>query len=605
MLTLQMINNLYKKFTLMKKKKISIGLLTLIGLATISLSSCSTDNNYDFDEIDTTIGIGGDELVIPTSSTDIIKLSDVLELEENGSVVEDAVSHDYVFRQTGADVAAAHPMIDKIVISKQSSTSNSITLNFNSASGVKGKRAASTTISAEGNVEAFEYVGNKPDDVVSLSSVDVESKVNINVVFPTGLSSIISTFDNITVALPEFMTIEGVSSNCSFTQTGSKLSFNNVSASNNLSIEANITKLDFNATDTSLGNIQITSDGKIKLNGNVHLAVSTSNINFAGVSSIPENVEITSSMTLGEFTVNGATGKFSPSIELSNLGEVNITGIPDFLTGGNVVVDLYNPQITLSLTSDTEVAGLIDGTITSVKDGQTLATIYVNDIPVNPNATTNVLICRRGESIGIYDKIIVNDNLSDLIKTIPDKITFTATASADATKECYFELGKQYTIKPAYSVDAPIAFAENANIEYKDTLDGFNDDIEDFELAEGAYLSLTANITSCVPAYLSVDATPIDINGNALSSSDLAVEVTGEIAASADGVTETVSPIEIKITQNSEDALDKLDGILLTVSGKASSGNGSVTGITLNAERHTLVAKDITIKIVGKVIGNF
>ena len=38
-------------------------------------------------------------------STEIIPLKDVLELEENGSVIEDELTGDYVFRQDGADVA--------------------------------------------------------------------------------------------------------------------------------------------------------------------------------------------------------------------------------------------------------------------------------------------------------------------------------------------------------------------------------------------------------------------------------------------------------------------------------------------------------------------
>lgn len=80
--------------------------------------------------------------------------------------------------------------------------------------------------------------------------------------------------------------------------------------------------------------------------------------------------------------------------------------------------------------------------------------------------------------------------------------------------------------------------------------------------------------------------------------------VTGNIAASQDGVNPATSPLSIKITQLNDDALKKLDGIRIKVLGKASSEGQMVTGITLNAERHTLKLNDIKVKLVGKVIAD-
>lgn len=42
-----------------------------------------------------------------------------------------------------------------------------------------------------------------------------------------------------------------------------------------------------------------------------------------------------------------------------------------------MVVDLYNPQIKLTMTSDMSVPGKLDGVIKSFKDGQLLATVNV------------------------------------------------------------------------------------------------------------------------------------------------------------------------------------------------------------------------------------
>ena len=283
---------------------------------------------------------------------------------------------------------------------------------------------------------------------------------------------------------------------------------------------------------------------------------------------------------------------------------MTVNGIPDFLQGGNVVVDLYNPQIKLTTTSDMDIPGVVDGVIKSYKNGQLLATVNINDIPVDPNRTSTICICRRSEGISGFDHVIVNENLSKLIETIPDRITFTANTHADSKNTYRYKLGHQYTVTTAYSLDAPIAFGENANIEYRDTLDGWNDDIQDYELAENSYITMDATISSCVPAYMTIQATPVDVNGNAISADELSVDVDGSIEASKDGVAQTTSPVNIKISQKQKGAMKKLDGIVFTVSGKANGEDGAVTGITLNARKHSLKVENIKIKLVGKIIAN-
>ena len=84
----------------MKTKHLKIRLFaSLLVMSGFLVTGCS-DSDYDFNNIDATIGIGGDGLELPVSNTDNIKLSEVLDLEENGSVVADAsTGFNYVFRQ--------------------------------------------------------------------------------------------------------------------------------------------------------------------------------------------------------------------------------------------------------------------------------------------------------------------------------------------------------------------------------------------------------------------------------------------------------------------------------------------------------------------------
>lgn len=585
----------------MNKKTFTLRAFLIMGMAgALGFSSC-TDNDYDLNSIDTTIGIGGDGLEFPYLSTEVIPLKDVLELEDNGSVVEDSVNGDYVFRQDGADIDPVHPFIDKITVAQQQTTSNDVELVSSGSAG--SRRRARTTraggsLTADGWLQAFTYEGSTPKEVLDLSTAEVDASIELKVDF-SSVKDVASKFNNITISLPAFMTLSDIQCGHEYTIEGTSISLKNVSTTSPLTLTAKVTALNFKEKNTTYGTLSL-KNGKIEMNGKVHINASAT-IDRSGSTS---NHKISSTMEMGSFVVDAATGKFNPEISLSDLGDMTVNGIPDFLQGGNVVVDLYNPQIKLTTTSDMDIPGVVDGVIKSYKNGQLLATVNINDIPVDPNRTSTICICRRSEGISGFDHVIVNENLSKLIETIPDRITFTATTHADSKNTYRYELGHHYEVTTAYSLDAPIAFGENANIEYRDTLDGWNDDIQDYELAENSYITMDATVSSCVPAYMTIQATPVDVNGNAISADELSVDVDGSIEASKDGVAQTTSPVNIKISQKQKGAMKKLDGIVFTVSGKANGEDGAVTGITLNARKHSLKVENIKIKLVGKIIAN-
>jgi len=585
----------------MNKKTFTLRAFLIMGMAgALGFSSC-TDNDYDLNSIDTTIGIGGDGLEFPYLSTEVIPLKDVLELEDNGSVVEDPVNGDYVFRQDGADIDPVHPFIDKITVAQQQTTSNDVELVTSGSAG--SRRRARTTraggsLTADGWLQAFTYEGSTPKEVLDLSTAEVDASIELKVDF-SSVKDVASKFNNITISLPAFMTLSDIQCGHKFTIKGTSISFEDVSTASPLTLTAKVTALNFKEGNTTYGTLKL-ENGKIEMNGKVHINASAT-IDRSGSTS---NHKISSTMEMSSFVVNAATGKFNPEISLSDLGDMTVNGIPDFLQGGNVVVDLYNPQIKLTTTSDMDIPGVVDGVIKSYKNGQLLATVDINGIPVDPNRTSTICICRRSEGISGFDHVIVNENLSKIIETIPDRITFTATTHADSKNTYRYKLGHQYTVTTAYSLDAPIAFGENANIEYRDTLDGWNDDIQDYELAENSYITMDATVSSCVPAYMTIQATPVDVNGNAISADELSVDVDGSIEASKDGVAQTTSPVNIKISQKQKGAMKKLDGIVFTVSGKANGEDGAVTGITLNARKHSLKVENIKIKLVGKIIAN-
>ena len=591
----------------MKKKQMKASLL-LASLLTLgfSVTGCTNDD-YDFDQIDATMGFGSGELEIPASSTMNIPLSDILELEENGSV-KIAANGDYLFQLTGTDASSASPMISPIVLRGNSYSS---TLTLNASSAAKGTRAAGTHLSfVSPKQQMFEYNGTDAA-VKSLNSAEVADEIELKINLTLdGLSSAIATIDKATLTLPGYLEISQVTGNGNGVPmvNGSKITVENVSTSRNLQLTIKAKKLDFENQD-AYGKVVIGNNGSIKMDGYFDLGIE------ADVTRVPTSaLTIDANVNVIDITLKSATGIFDPEINITSLGDVAVTGVPDFLSEDGVRADLDNPQIILSIKNDMDAAAKVSAKVISTKNGQDLATVQLPEMNICKTTVapvTKICICRHktAELTAQYGAANVYEvsNLATLINQhIPDYVQITdVETKADPSQEMTIEFGRYYKVVPSYEIYAPLAFAEDAVIEYADDFDGWNDDLDDLELSEGTYVRLTADAQNLVPATLIVEATPLGVGGTDISN---LIEVNvkkGTVKASADGVTAVNSPLEIELREKVKGGLQKLDGLSYKVKGKASHDGTTVTGINLNSEKHTLKLENINVKLVGKVIGNF
>lgn len=591
----------------MKKKQMKASLL-LVSLLTLgfSLTGCTNDD-YDFDQIDATMGFGSGELEIPASSTMNIPLSDILELEEGGSV-KIAANGDYLFQLTGSEASSASPMISPIHLTGKSDK-HTITLGTSSAA--KGTRAAGTHLSfVSPRQQMFVYNGTDAA-VKSLKSAEVDGEIVLTVNLAlNGLSSAIATIDKVTINLPGYLQISQVTGKGNGVPmvNGSKITVENVSTSSDLRLTIKAKKLDF-ANQDAYGKVVIGDNGSIKMDGYFDLGIE------AHVTGVPTSeLSIGANVTVNDITLKSATGIFDPEINISSLGDVTVTGVPDFLSEDGVRADLENPQIILSIHNDMDAAAKVSAKVISTKNGQNLATVQLPEMNIYKTTVapvTKICICRHNteELTRQYGAANVYEvsNLATLINQhIPDHVQITdVKTKADLSQEMTIEFGRNYRIEPSYEIYAPLAFAEDAVIEYADDFDGWNDDLDDLELSEGTYVRLTADAQNLVPATLIVEATPLGLEGTDISN---LIEVNvkkGTVKASADGVTAVNSPLEIELREKVKGGLQKLDGLSYKVKGKASHDGTTVTGINLNSEKHTLKLENIKVKLVGKVIGNF
>ena len=588
-----------------KQKRVTLLLASLL-VGGFLVTGC-TNSDYDFNEIDATMGFGGDGLELPASSTMDIPLKDVLDLEENGSVKLDDEGN-YLFQLTGSGSSEANPKIEPIRLEGRSYNAN-IPISLSASAKATRSLTASSGI-PEVKEKMFEYHG-VDKSVKSLTKANMKPVTMKLTLGFSGISSAISLIKKATLTLPGYLCLKRVEGNGNGVPTvnGSKIVIDNVSTGKNLELTITSNELLFSEQD-AYGTLSIAEDGKIDMDGYFGLKIddfeltgtpSTANMSIAAKVEV-ENIELTS-----------ATGVFDPEVNFGSLGEVDVTGVPDFLSDDNVVADLDNPQILLTINNEMNVAATVKATVTATKSGQTTATVQLPEMYIEKNSvspTTQICICREKtpELTAQYGEknVYAVSNLSTLINKIPDHVSIgNVEARADQSKEATVEFGKPYHITPSYEVYAPLAFGKDAVIEYSDQFDGWNDDIDDLELSENTYVRLTADAISKVPAALILEATPLGVGGADISNLiDVNIKK-GEVSASTDGETAVTSPLEVEIREKVKGGLKQLDGLSYKVQGKATHNGTTVEGITLNANKHTLKLNNIKVKLVGKIIGDF
>lgn len=582
----------------------------------LAVGSGCTDSDFDLSNIDQTIGIGGDGLQLPTNSTENIVLDDLLDLN-NSDFISIAENGDYMFSKQSDDVKPSHPSIDEVLV-KEAKVNNNFKIEIPASSLMQTKRMSaghtklSKTASVEGEASEFKYRGNVPFEIRELISAKTASDVNIDVNVTAELKKVIPTFKTMTVTIPSYLKLN--IGKCSPSQPEydaekGTITFRNISSSAKINIKANISCLDFSTppptvvfTPGVLG-----ADGSIDFDGAVFLGITFDEVNKEGNSL--QNLYMSAKMTMGSIKITEATGKFKPKLDLDDLGNVNINNVPDFLTDNDVTINLYNPVIELTATSDIDVAGVATATLIAENErGNEMAKVEIRGLNIKPNGTTRLCICKHKEGIDEtkYDQVKVVSNLSDIVKKIPHRINCKAEVDADDRRRGTVKLGKKYTIDADVYMKAPLAFDEGAQIVYTDTIDGWNEDIDKFSFAEGAYIEMTTEVENKMPAYLNVSAYAIDVNGKEIPQHHIRVDVSNSVKASEDGEKAVVTPVTIKLSENEKGALKTVDGIVFRVTAAAGEKDAqTIVGKTINAYKHTLTARNIKVRLVGKIIADF
>lgn len=563
----------------------------LFALSLLGITAC-VDNAYDLSkDVDMTITVGGENLSIPGSNTDLITLEKIFDLAPESDVKADA-NGNYALTMSGEGSESSVNVENVTIEGSEIETAPSTTeLNFQYV----------PNQNAEADVDDYtSFNVNKTDvteDVVSLDYANVTSMSSLDLTFD-GSARQLHLSKDFTVTFPEYMTIR-CDGDTRFQAEGNTITFTkdvHISRGSRLSIPVSVTAIDFKQMPDGEGLVErghLVIRGDIPVKGQAYLLAE----DFLTHQDV--QLKLNTEINIGNIELTEVTAVVDPQIDIT-IDPVMVNELPDFLQDNEVEIDMTDPKIFLYVTNESPVAVNFSADMIPYKDGQAQHTVILGDKPNGtepitiPANKTDYVIClhRLEDAAGIEaDQIITVPDLNNLVAKIPDEIRTENIEATAVQTPITLELGRDYNVKTDYNVVAPLQFNDQTRIVYNDQMDDWNSDMEDID-ARHAEISLTA--TNTIPLGMTMTADAIDPDGNVLN--DITATVEGGISAGTPDAP-TTSALTIRLESKADGALKNMDGIAYRVEASVPT---EVQGITLN-ESQSLKLDNVIITVKGGV----
>lgn len=572
----------------MEKKFKNHAVVGMCALGLIGLNSClKVDETYDLDkDFDMTITVGGD-LTVPGSSTEKIVLSDLLDLEDNSVIKVNNSAGDYYLVQDG-ETSNTDVKVPGVDINMTDGFSK-VEQTFNIPGGTGSDNPKD--VEFKDNIAVNVNENGITSDIKSISNAETSCR-NTYLVFSKNTNLIKAVLENgYTIEFPNYITVK--SENADWTAEGNILKLTKAEGmeiSNSTKVKFQIVNVKFDQNEAVFTNNENEKDNNsVHFGGNISL---DGNVKASALTNAGGNITLSANVEAENMAIESATAVVDPEVDIK-IDPIRIDDIPDFLAEEDVILDLTDPRIYITVTNPSPVAVNMDAALKSYKEGNKKGEAYLQDVNI-PKECENYVICvnQKREEWDTTEKIMYKkvEGLSDLIKNIPDRIEITDVETSVVQEEVTIDLDKNYTIVTDYKVDTPLMFGPETKITYTEAMDGWDADLEDMEFDR---VEASMNVINEIPLGVRMTAKAIDVNGNVLENVkvDMDVEIkAGEIGAPTEQ--------NVKFTLTTDDGkIAGLDGIEISV---VASVDNSVSDVTLN-ENQTMQFTEIKLRLVGGI----
>lgn len=585
-------------------RKVNFRLISALLLtSSITIYSC-VDNDYDLTkDIDLTISVGGSEFAIPGGMTEEIKLSKVLKLEDEDLVKTDENGNYFLLKKAERTTANEFPITSQIKVdgfTVQAPDIDPINMRVSFGnSWSKGTRAGGNerfSVDVEPASSEFEiYQDGIPEELKKLSTITTDMTARIK--FSFNQQNINRLYlENIKIKFPEYIISNELTADHCLIIQNQVVSKGSVGFSRNVRIQG----IDCNVLPSGEGlnsdNHSISISGEVTISGSVYVNQG----DVIGSPIFPMSFSLMADVDLGAIIPKEIKGVVKPNISIEP-SAIKLDGMPDFLSDDEVRLDVKNPMVYLTTQNGSPVEATLNGKLTSYKtdlDGSIAGPVNFT-IPAIGSGEQQFCISAMKTEIQNTTNIIVPD-LGTLVERIPDEIRFSIDAGA-TDKEVTVELNKEYTLAADYEVNVPFVFGEKLSIVYKDTIDGWMEDIKDYEVQ---LVQATATAYNKIPLALifTAEAITLDAKGEpvVLDGVDIKVRTNGSetdntIKTGDSSEAGVATPIVIEIRETKAGSIKQLDGLFLRATAKSSA---EADGKQLN-ENQSLQLKNVRLKVPG------
>ena len=563
----------------MKLNLIKPFLLFFVGVALISC----VNEEYDLEkEMDNEITVLKN-LTVPVGDLGMLKLGDLIALEEASDLLCVNENGDYYLHLAG-DTFEETFKTDGIAISTDDFTTEPIIINFPAFTLVPGYQFAYSDLvgapfTSEMDIEIDSELTSMIEDIQS-----IDCDIHIGVSFSINKGSFYLK-PGFRMLFPEDLHFlkENASDDFFKIENGNVISITKeckVSADNLFNVNLKLDQIRIPSGAFKNGAVNLAEH--IELEGDFYVKTDD-------FTSAPGSLSIEILPSVQVLNISSVTAKLNINEQIEGT-TITVPELPDFFSGSDVVLDFFNPQISLNVTNTLPLSFSLGSSIVAQHaNGNTSINPFGEDsnarLEITGDADNRYIISRREVDNAEGYRNIINSGIGNLLKTIPESIGIEYVSVTSTSDDFItFNLDGEYKIALGYEVTLPLAFD-------KDALIAFTYDISDLDLVFEAMVGsaeLNLEMTNSIPLGFEVKAHCLDSEGNVSSSMEMNVD--GKILA---GSHESPTSNNIRISLKNNADTFELAGLRLSLKAAASDNH---VGISLN-ENQGLEINNISMSI--------
>lgn len=521
-------------------------LSVLIPVTAVSFFSCTSELKVGEGDLDLTITVGGDSLMIPVGSTKAMGISDFIDLDTVDFIHADGQGNYYMeMTEAFEDEVSVSDFANSMTVEgiDREFDSQDFTVYAGSSGSEEGRINVQFEEFNEECAYRFSFEDAKEDGLVSISSVDFENTYLLPRVHLEADKSIpASMMLSLEVIVPEKYVFED-----SPAVNGTTVTFEGAVTSSG---DVDFQPVTMESIELDLGEDEPFEFEDVFVVSNLSISVAQSEMEeFDGAV-----LTVSPGVAFG-----GDDGMLHPSsfygkvdIKLDEIVEqILLDDIPQYLKDEDVYLDFTSPYATVSLKTNSGVPIVMEAGLAPVfnsGEGQSVSVTLESPVSYDENTeeTVNYWLASESPADLPSDYQWVSADIKGLLSRIPDRLDISVRpySNVDSEEDHFIDCNASYNFSGEMGFVLPFSFGDGLYVPVRDTLDNMPEEIG--TALTNADIMLNGTVHSSFPVALK-------LSGYFLNSSYQALDIEipeQEISAGGSDGTQTTSQLNITVPKS-------------------------------------------------------